>query len=232
MATESYSAPREIASPRAGANSSQSIIGAADGLVLRFACDDDADAIIALIDAVWREYPGKTLVAANDMPELLQPATAYGDCEGRFWVVEAGDQIIGTIALQPGVEPGVVELQKLYVARSVRRNGLGSFLCHLVEREARQRGAHAIELWSDVKLLDAHRRYEMLGYRRGETLKTYDDTSGTVRFYYRKELDPGLPDHPDRIADALTGSSADVDRWQALFHLGADGGTSLGAAKP
>jgi hypothetical protein len=65
------------------------VIGASGGLVLRFARDDDAAAIIALISAVWSEYPGKTLVAAADMPELLRPASAYAACDGRFWVVEA-----------------------------------------------------------------------------------------------------------------------------------------------
>src|SRR5271163_869186 len=240
MASETSSASRENLSPRVPATSPGTIIGTSAGLVLRLARDDDAAAIVALISAVWSEYPGKTLVPAADMPELLRPATAYGQCSGRFWVVEAGQfpdcQIIGTIALQPSAEAGVAELQKLYVARDVRRNGLGSFLCYLVEREARERGAHAVELWSDVKLLDAHRRYERLGYRRGEALKTYDDTSGTVRYYYRKTLDPELPDHPDRPNGARDGSPATtdpwVDRWQALFHLGAGGGTSWGAAKP
>jgi putative acetyltransferase len=201
-------------------------------LVLRFARDDDATAIVALVSDVWSEYPGKTLVAASDMPELLRPASAYAECDGRFWVVEAAGEVIGTIAVAPSAEPAVVELQKLYVARTMRRNGLGSFLCHLVEREARERGAQAIELWSDVKLADAHRRYERLGYQRGEALKTYDDTSGTVRYYYRKALDPDLPDHPDHRDDAHSGRSDAVDRWQSLFHLGAGGGTSLGAAKP
>jgi predicted N-acetyltransferase YhbS len=122
------------------------------------------------------------------MPELIEPAMAYAGFDGRFWVVEAKGQIIGTVALQPSDEPGVVELQKLYVARSMRGNGLGSFLCHLVEREARERRAHAIELWSDVKLLDAHRRYERSGYRRSGEIRQRDDTSKTVQYYYRKQL--------------------------------------------
>jgi putative acetyltransferase len=203
---------------------------------LRFARDEDAAAIIALISAVWSEYPGKTLVAAADMPELLSPASIYAQRGGRFWVVEAGPfpagQIIGTVALMPSVEPGVVELQKLYVSRGMRRNGLGGFLCHLVEREARARGAHAIELWSDVKLLDAHRRYERLGYVRGNELKAYDDTSGTVRFYYRKTLEPDLPDHPDLPDGSRDGAPAPADRRQPLFHPGASGGAIQGAAKP
>lgn len=236
MATGIISAPRENTSVRTGRILPGAIIGASAGLVLRFARDDDAGAVIALVSSVWSEYPGKTLVAATDMPELLTPATAYGQRDGRFWVVEAGDfpggQIIGTIALMPSAEPGVVELQKLYVARDMRKNGLGGFLCHLVEREARERGAHAIELWSDVKLLDAHRRYERLGYVRGDELKAYADTSSTVRFYYRKELGPDLPDHPDQPG-GRDGAPRPDDRWQLLFHLGAASGAVLqGESKP
>ena len=221
MASETVSAVRERVYPRAVVNSRRdfvpgAVIGASGGLVLRFARDDDAAAVIALISAVWSEYPGKTLVAAADMPELLRPASAYAACNGQFWVVEANGAIIGTIALAPSKEPGVVELQKLYDAREMRKNGLGGFLCRLVEQEARRRGANAVELWSDIKLLDAHRRYERRGYVRGEALKTYNDTSGTVRFYYRKPLDPELPDHPDYPPEA-------GDRWQALLVTGAKG---------
>jgi putative acetyltransferase len=219
MATEYGSAPRERAPVRKRQVLPGEIVGASDGLVLRHARDDDAPRIVALIAAVWSEYPGKTLVAANDMPELLAPASTYAAQDGRFWVVEAGDEIIGTIALTPTAEPGVVELQKLYVARNMRRNGLGSFLCRLVEHEARERDARAIELWSDIKLLDAHRRYERLGYRRGEALKTYSDTSATVRSYFRKEL---ASETAERDLGAL-------GRWHTLFHLGAAPGISQGS---
>jgi putative acetyltransferase len=202
MAVENISAARVAVHPRATMDLCPEAVpatvrGAADGLRLRFARDDDAAAIIALISAVWSEYPGKTLVAAADMPELLRPASVYAACDGRFWVIEAHDRLVGSVALQPSEEPGVVELQKLYVARDMRRGGLGGFLCHLVEREARRRGAQKIELWSDVKLLDAHRRYERLGYVRGDALKTYNDTSGTVRYYYRKALHPEPADQFD-----------------------------------
>lgn len=226
MATESSSASREYLPVRALPMSPGAIIGTSAGLVLRYARDDDANAIIALVSRVWSEYPGKTLVAANDMPELLRPASAYAQNDGRFWVVEANGEIIGTIALMPSAEDGVVELQKLYVARDMRKNGLGSFLCYLVEREARERGAHAIELWSDVKLQDAHRRYEHLGYRRGETLKSYNDTSSTIRGYYRKEL---AADQPPLIGGEAMEASL---RWQTLFHLAADSSPLQEAVAP
>jgi hypothetical protein len=99
----------------------------------------------------------------------------------------------------------------------MRKNGLGGFLCQLVEQEAWRRGADTVELWSDIKLLDAHRRYERLGYSRGETLKTYNDTSGTVRYYYRKTLDPDLADGPGDLPEM-------GEPWQALLRTGAAGG--------
>lgn len=225
MATEIGSAPRVHPPVRAPWVSPGSIIATSGGLTLRHARDADAEAIVALVSKVWSEYPGKTLVAGNDMPELLRPASAYARSGGRFWVVEANGEIIGTIALTPSVEPGVVELQKLYVARGMRKNGLGTFLCQLVEREARERGAHAVELWSDIKLLDAHRRYERLGYQRGEALKTYNDTSATVRSYYRKALDADQP-------MPLAGEAAASDPWQILFHLAAQSAPAQEATKP
>jgi putative acetyltransferase len=224
MTSEPNSASREVSYPRVLMNSPNAspgmlsgvvpgaIIATSAGLVLRYARDDDSPAIIALVSAVWSEYPGKFLVAATDMPELLQPATSYAQCGGRFWVVEANDRLIGTVALQPSEEPGVVELQKLYVARGLRRNGLGSFLCYLVDREARERSAHAIELWSDVKLIDAHHRYEQLGYRRGSDIRQRDDTSKTVQYYYRKPV----------LADAAAtppGADDDLPNWLSRLHV-------------
>jgi hypothetical protein len=105
----------------------------------------------------------------------------------------------------------------------MRKNGLGGFLCRLVEQEARQRGADAVELWSDIKLLDAHRRYERLGYSRGETLKTYNDTSGTVRYYYRKLLGPELTGDPGDLPEA-------ADPWRALLRTGSANSAANDAA--
>jgi GNAT superfamily N-acetyltransferase len=157
------------------------------GVTVRPARDADGAAIIDLVQRVWSEYPGKTLNVRNDMPELIDPETSYAECDGRFWVVERDGEIIGSIAARPSADGGVLELQKLYVKKSERRHGFGSRLCRLVEDEARRRGMPAVELWSDIKLLDAHRLYEDRGYERGG-LKTYSDTSGTVRCYYRKTL--------------------------------------------
>jgi putative acetyltransferase len=155
---------------------------------IRDAHDTDSAAIQRLIAAVWSEYPDKVLSVADDMPELLAVASHCRASGGRFWVALRDGALIGTIAVAPSEASDVVELQKLYVTRSARRHGLGTLLCRLVEAEAERLHASAVELWSDVKLLDAHRLYERLGYARGADLRLYADTSHTVRYYYRKEL--------------------------------------------
>jgi putative acetyltransferase len=174
----------EVLNPANRANQARAV----GDLVLRDARDEDSEHVIDLIHQVWSEYPGKTLNVRYDMPELVRVASSYREFGGRFWVVERDGEIVASVAYKPSKDPVAVELQKLYVARSARRNGLGNTLCALIEDQALRYGASAVELWSDVKLLDAHHLYEERGYLRGRQTKTYDDSSGTIRFYFRKEL--------------------------------------------
>jgi GNAT superfamily N-acetyltransferase len=204
------------------------VIGTYGGVVLRYVRDEDSAAIISLISSVWSEYPEKILSAARDMPELLLPATNYAAADGRFWVVEAAGDIIGTVALKPNAhDPSVVELQKMYVAHRLRRNGLGSFLCSLVEREARERGSRAIELWSDVKLLDAHRHYRRYGFTRGSELRYVPDLSRTIQYYFRLDLTDAVTVAEPEIDAAILRSL--VASWTAR---GADIATIMGASMP
>jgi putative acetyltransferase len=205
-----------------------SIIGAYGGVVLRYVRNEDSAAIISLISSVWSEYPGKILAPVLDMPELLAPASSYAAANGRFWVVEARGEIIGTVALKPNAyDDGVVELQKMYVAHRLRRNGLGSFLCSLVEREARERGSRAIELWSDIKLLDAHRHYRRYGFTRGPELRFVPDVSRTVQYYFRLDLTEAVTTAEPAIDAAVLRSL--VASWTAR---GADIATIMGRVQP
>ncbi|HEY1795475.1 MAG TPA: GNAT family N-acetyltransferase [Stellaceae bacterium] len=203
----------------------EGVIGAYAGVILRHVRDEDSAAIVSLISSIWSEYPGKVLAATQDMPELLAPATNYAAANGRFWVVEARGEIIGTVALKPNAhDPSIVELQKMYVAHRLRRNGLGSFLCSLVEREARERGSRAIELWSDIKLLDAHRHYRRYGFTRGSQRRYVADASRTVQYYYRLDLTDAVAMAEPEIDAAILRSL--VASWTAR---GADIASIMGA---
>ena len=155
-------------------------------LHIREARDSDSDQLIRLISDVFAEYPGCILDVDGELPHLRRPASAFGEWGGRLWVALRGEGVEGSGGLS--VRDGVAELKHLYVARSARRRGLGNRLCDLVEEEARRRGHHRIELWTDTRFRDAHRVYERRGYVLGPHVRELHDLSGSVEFFYQKSL--------------------------------------------
>jgi putative acetyltransferase len=152
---------------------------------IRDARDDDAAGLIALIASCYSEYEGCVLDVENEAPELKAIASAH--VGGRFWVVESGGEIVGSIGILP-VSGNVWEIKKLYVVKGARRGGLGKRLVELAQDEARRRGATAIELWSDTRFADAHRLYTRLGYEQGQKTRELHDLSKSVEYYFRKVL--------------------------------------------
>ncbi|NBC34574.1 MAG: GNAT family N-acetyltransferase [Alphaproteobacteria bacterium] len=161
--------------------------GQAEPLV-RPACDDDADGLIALIGACFADYPGCVLDVDGEMPHLRAIATAFARRRGRAWVAESDGMVVGVVGVRPAGEPRTMELMTLYVGHAVRRRGLGARLVGLAEAESRQRGAVRMELWSDTRFTEAHRLYEGLGYRRLPETRALHDLSDTVEFHFVKAL--------------------------------------------
>ena len=161
------------------------------GIGIRDARDDDAWDLVGLVAGCWSEYPGCVLDVHGEEPDLLAIATAYAAKGGRFWVVEEHGRLIASVGVAPAPAPGRVRLEKLYVARSARRKGLGSRLVELVETEASARGATAVELWTDTRFELAHRLYERLRYVRNGATKELHDLSNSVEYHYLKELQHG-----------------------------------------
>ena len=153
---------------------------------LRDARDSDAESLIELIGAVWDEYPGCVMDVDGEVPELRRIASAHAENGGEFWVAEREARLVGCAGWVPARDAGGVELRKLYVAASARREGLGAKLCERVERAAA--GGDFVDLWSDTRFEDAHRLYERRGYRRGPRTRELHDLSKTVEYYYRLDL--------------------------------------------
>lgn len=167
---------------------------------LRPATDDDGWDLVALVAACWSEYPGCVMDPHGECPELLAPASAYRAGGGAVWVVDGPATLVASVALAgagagtptdsgslAGAGP-VAELQKLYVSRRWRRQGLGRYLVGVVEDEARRRGAGAVQAWSDTRFGDAHRLYAALGYRRLSETRALGDRSATVEARFVKFL--------------------------------------------
>jgi len=155
---------------------------------LRPAGDADADELVGLVAACWSEYPGCILDVESESPELLCVASSYAAGDGRFWVAEDGGQVVGCVGTRPA-DPGSLWLERLYVARQVRRRGVGGQLLGLVEAEARRRRATQVELWSDTRFTTAHRFYERRGYQRSPGARQLDDLSHSVEYHFRRALD-------------------------------------------
>jgi GNAT superfamily N-acetyltransferase len=156
-------------------------------ILIREAQDRDSAGLIELIGGCYAEYPGCVLDVDGEEPWLRAPATAYAGWEGRLWVAERGDRLVGSGGFRPRA-PGVGGVHHLYVARPARRRGLATRLVGLIEGEAHGRGAHRIDLWSDTRFTDAHRLYQRLGYVRSPTTRELGDLSRSVEYHFAKEL--------------------------------------------
>lgn len=157
--------------------------------VIREARDGDSDQLIALIGAVFSEYPGCVLDVDGEMPELLAIATAFKARGGYFWVAEKASRVVGCVGITPVSErKSVAELRKLYVAAGERRSGLGTKLVERVEATAQSWGVCRIELWTDTRFEAAHRFYAGLGFVQGSVTRALHDKSATVEYFYSREF--------------------------------------------
>ena len=113
--------------------------------------------------------------------DLYDIQTHYLDEGACFWVAEIDGRIVGTAALEqfellPGAVGSTLELagtvraagadcslERLYVRPVTRGLGLGRALFETTIAQARESGRRAMEIWSDKKLLNAHRLYGHYG---------------------------------------------------------------------
>jgi GNAT superfamily N-acetyltransferase len=156
---------------------------------LRRVHDDDSATLIALVQDAYTEHPGCVVDLAGVDGDLLAPAAASARQGGAWWVVERDGKLIASVAADR-VRPAVVELKRLYVARDHRRQGIATNLVRLVIGHAAGLGADRLELWSDLRFTEAHRRYESLGFlRSGRRRRLYDPSNSTEAHFFR-ELTP------------------------------------------
>ncbi|MCJ2543522.1 GNAT family N-acetyltransferase [Thermostichus vulcanus] len=149
--------------------------------------NSDSAALLHILEVVFAEYPGCVL-DLEEVPELLQPATAFAHLGGSLWVAQQEEQVVGCVGMVPTETPERMELKKLYTLPRVRGKGLGRRLIEQVEAEARHQQAKYVHLWTDTRFTTAHRVYERLGYARlPETRKLYD-RSNSVEYHYEKRL--------------------------------------------
>jgi putative acetyltransferase len=86
------------------------------------------------------------------------------DKGGNIFMVYAGDQAVGCVALIP-IGNGVYELSKMAVSPELRGLGIGRRLLLHAIAESKRIGARSLFLGSNAKLANAVHLYESVGFR-------------------------------------------------------------------
>lgn len=132
---------------------------------LRRARAEDSAACLALVTQVLAEFGLQPDAQGTDF-DLTDFNAAYFSRGGDFAVLVAeSGAIVGTCGLFP-LEPGVVELRKMYLAPSLRGRGQGRRLLDWALTRARELGFHRMTLETATVLKDAIALYERNGFTR------------------------------------------------------------------
>ncbi|WP_240969571.1 GNAT family N-acetyltransferase [Sneathiella limimaris] len=152
----------------------------------RAAVDEDADGLIELVDRCYADYEGCILDVDAEEPQLRYIATYFAEKDGEFWVATRDAQIVGSIGYT--YDKRVCEIKHLYVDNRIRRQGIATRLCDLVENAAHQREAEKLILWTDTRFETAHQLYERRGFKGKTETRELQDLSQTTEYYYEKSL--------------------------------------------
>jgi putative acetyltransferase len=116
----------------------------------------------------------------------------YGERDGGFWVVFRGDKLVGTFGLERASETAM-ELRRMYVDHSARRQGIARRMLEFAEAECRRRNIARLELSTAEIQSAAIALYVSSGYSliREETADTASNKtvgSGIRRYHFAKRL--------------------------------------------
>jgi putative acetyltransferase len=125
------------------------------------ATNADCPGIIAVIKDVCVEY-GFTWEDGGYFGDLFDVEGYYLRKGGMFWTVREGDETVGTCGVKHW-SAEMCELSRMYLLKKMRGQGLGGRLFQLATDWSREQGYRRMEIWSDVKLTDAHAMYQKRG---------------------------------------------------------------------
>ncbi|MDK1476484.1 GNAT family N-acetyltransferase [Streptomyces sp. 549] len=128
----------------------------------------DGSAAVSLLRAYYTEIVGRYHGRPAEPHEVSaamadEPSTDLAPPQGEFLVAYRGEQPVGCAGVRR-LEPGVVELARLFVRPEHRGCGGGAVLLAAVERAAHRFGARAVRLDTRRDLVEARALYARNGY--------------------------------------------------------------------
>ena len=116
----------------------------------------------------------------------------YGERDGGFWVAVKCDKVVGTFGLERAADDAM-ELRRMYVDPSARRQGIARRMLQFAEDECRRRRVKRLELSTAEIQHAAIALYKSAGYRLVheeivEALSNKTVGSGIRRYYLDKIL--------------------------------------------
>jgi putative acetyltransferase len=135
----------------------------------------------------FEAYIGRALTK-----EIDRIPAYYGEQDGGFWVAVKGDKVVGTFGLERASDDAM-ELRRMYVGPSARRQGIARLMLQFAENECRRRRVKRLEL-STAEIQDAaialykNAGYRLVGEETVEALSNKTVGSGIRRYYLEKIL--------------------------------------------
>jgi len=148
---------------------------------------EDTDAVIALIDGIYREYGTRVHLEQaeadlKDIPAHFSP--------GHFMVLDERG-IFGTIAIAPDMNKKTCLLKRFYLHPERRGQGWADTMVDWAIDTARGLGARQLHLWSDLRFERAHAFYAKRGFRHDGRVRDMNDAWAPYsEYFYTLELGP------------------------------------------
>ncbi len=106
---------------------------------------------------------------------------------GKFWVVEADQEIVGMGGFRLA-RPGVAEIKRVRIKAGCRGRGLGKAIVRMIETYCSEHGISKILVDTDERLAAAKRIYENMGYRAYCRETIFEAGGEYINYYFKKEL--------------------------------------------
>jgi putative acetyltransferase len=158
---------------------------------LRSATSTDQQQIVDLISRVYSEYGEKICLEDADK-DLLDIDGYYFGQGGAFWVLDDGQQVLGTHAAHASFQsPDVCTFRRLYLDTSLRGSEWGALLMQTTIDWARDHRFPRVEFWSDTRFERAHRFFKKFGFNKtGEVRTMHDGFEPYQEYFFFLELEP------------------------------------------